>query len=177
MLDMQRADKLTRYYDTLQGAVAACFTAIMAYFDSTSSFMIALMLAFTFNILAGMRADNVRLKIERIYPPKLFQNFNGNKFKDSLFELLLIIIIIYGLKGIADLMGLEDTTTYVVKYLTWIALYVYIRNALRNLSRVYPKNKFIKIAYIVIAFKFREFFSDELKVEIDKIERDEYGEL
>lgn len=171
---MQRADKLEKYYDAMQGAMTACFTAAMAYFDSTSSFMIALMLAFTFNILAGMRADNVRLKIERIYPPKLFQNFNGNKFKDSLFELLLIIIVIYGLKGIADLMGLEDSTTYVVKYLTWIALYVYIRNALRNLSNVYPKNKFIRIAYIVIAFKFREFFSEELQAEIEKIENEEH---
>lgn len=173
MLKANRMSRVDKYWDVFQGAMIACFTAVMAYFDSTSSFMIALMLAFTFNILAGMRADNVKLKIERIYPPKFFQNFNGNKFKDSLFELLLIIIIIYLLKGMADLMDVTDTDTYVVKYLTWIALYYYTRNALRNLSRVYPKNKFLRIVYVVISFKFKEFFSDDLRKEIEKIENED----
>lgn len=145
----------------------------MAYIDNTATFMGALMLAFTLNIFAGMRADNVKLKIERIYPPKLFENFDGNKLKDSLFELTLIVSLIYLLKGITDLMKYEQSSVYVVQYLCWIAVYAYLRTAIKNLSGAYPKNRFLKILNVVISFKFKELFGEELRDEIEKIEREE----
>lgn len=166
-------DRLSRHWDILQGAMAAVVTAIVAYFDGSSSFLLALVIAFGLNIVAGMRADNVRLKIERIYPPKFFQNFNGNKLKDSLFELLLITSIIYAFKAIGDNMHMSDTDTYIVKYLIWVATYYYAENALDNLSSVYPKNKFLRILSAILSFKFKDFMGPELREEIEKIEKEE----
>ncbi len=110
------------------------FTAIMAFFDSTVSYLIALLLGFAFNILAGFRADEVKIKITRLIPPKILENFNGNKFKDSLMELLIITGVTYFLKGIADLMDYEDKSQYVVQVLIAIAIYYYFRNGLKNLA-------------------------------------------
>ncbi len=160
------------FFSFLQGALIATFTAVAAYFDNTITFMIALVLAFLFNILAGFRADEVKIKIVRIIPPKLLQNFQGNKFKDSLMELFLIVCVTYLLKGIMDLMKQPDSSIYAVQILTWIALYAYFRNGLRNLVKVYPKNKWIRIVYHLIAFKFRELAGSDISDIVEKVEKE-----
>lgn len=160
-------------YNYIRGLLAAVVTAVMAYIDSTIAFMAALAIAFTFNILAGMKADEVKIRIKRLWPPDYFENFDGNKFKDSLMELTMIVGLIYMLKGMADFMGITDSSIFIVQYLTWVALYVYVRNGLRNMTKAYPRIKFFKIVYAVIAFKFKDFISPELAEEIEKIEKEE----
>ena len=81
---------MEKLYTAVQGTLIGVATSVAAYFDSTFSFVCALILAFLFNILAGFKADEVKINIKRIFPPDIFDNFNGNKLKDSLMELFLI---------------------------------------------------------------------------------------
>lgn len=99
------------WLNNLQAPLIGIFSMVAAYFDSTITFIYALMSAFVFNILAGMRADNVSLK-------KL-GNFSLPKFKDSLIELMVICSVTYLLKGIMDLMKLDEKSTYAVHILLW----------------------------------------------------------
>lgn len=158
--------------EVINSILVAIFTAIMAFFDSTVSYLIALFLGFAFNILAGFRADEVKIKITRLIPPKILENFNGNKFKDSLMEFFLITGVTYFLKGIADLMDYEDKSQYVVQVLIAIAIYHYFRNGLKNLASVYPKNKFIVVLHHLIAFKFRSLVGGDIADIVEKAEKE-----
>ena len=137
---------------------------VAAYFDSTSTFLIALLAAFLFNILAGLRADEVKFKMWRLI------NFNGHKFKDSLAELLLIVFVTYFLKGIMDLMQHNEKSTYAVQIMVWLALYYYVRNSLRNLSKAYPKVKWIVAVYHLFSFQFGKIMPESVTKAIEKAE-------
>ena len=160
-------------FDYFQAIAITAFASVAAYFDSTITFLSALLIAFVFNILAGFRADEVRVSLQRFFPPVFFKNFQGNKLKDSLMELFLITSIIYILKIIADLMKYESQSAYVVQFLSAIAIYYYFRNGLRNLQRVYDKNRFIAMLYFLIAFKFRQLVGGDVADIIDKTEKEE----
>lgn len=157
--------------DNIQTIAIVIFTSIAAYFDSTLSFLLALVLAFAFNILAGFRADEVKVVLRRIFPPIYFENFQGNKLKDSLMELLLITSITYLLKGLAELMKYETSGYYIVQFLIAVAVYYYFRNGLKNLKNVYSNNKWLAMLYHLIAFKFRALVGNDLADIVDKEER------
>ena len=156
----------------IQSALIGAFSAIVGYFDSTVSYLVALLLAFLFNILAGFRADEVRIKITRIFPPKVLQNFQGNKFKDSLMELFLIGGITYLLKGLIDLLQQHDKSAYVVQVLIALAIYYYVRNGLRNLVNVYPKSKWLRLIYHLLAFKFKGIIGGDIADLMDKTDKE-----
>lgn len=151
----------------IQAPLMGLFGIIAAYFDSTFTFMIALFAAFIFNILAGLRADEVKFTMWRL------ANFDGNKFKDSLKEFLLIVVITYFLKGIMDLMQHNEKSVYAVQILVWIALYYYVRNSLRNLSKAYPKVKWIVVVYHLFSFQFGKIMPESVNKVIEKTEQDE----
>ena len=160
-----------KFYDLARGILIAATASCAAFLDCTFSYLVALLLGFTFNIIAGFRADEVKLKLHRIWPPLFgLEKFNGNKLKDSLMELFLITSVTYFLKGLIDLLNYEEQSAYVVQWLFALAIYVYFRNGLRNLNYVYPNVKFIRMLYAVVAFKFRELFGDKVADIVEKEE-------
>ena len=146
------------------------FVAVVGFINPTGSYLMALVLAFGFNIFAGLRADEVKIKLQRIIPPIYLKNFNGNKLKDSLFELLIITAVTYLLKGLVELMQLNGSSAYVVQVLVAFAIYYYFTNGLRNLQKVYPKWKWLRLLYHLITFKFKEFFGTDISNIMDKVE-------
>lgn len=70
---------------------------IIAYMTTTSNFIFALIIAFAFNLFAGMRADGV--SILRCI------NFKFSKFKNALLEICLYLVIIHVLYSIVILCG------------------------------------------------------------------------
>ena len=55
--------------DFLQAFLITATSAIAAYLDSTITYLAALILAFAFNILAGFRADEVHIVLQRFTRP------------------------------------------------------------------------------------------------------------
>lgn len=150
----------------MQTPLMGFVSCVAAYFDSTYTFMIALFAAFLFNILAGMRADEVQFKMWRLV------GYDGNKFKDSLKELGLIVVITYFLKALIDLMKYNEKSVYAVQVLVWIALYYYVRNSLRNLSVAYPKIKWIVVVYHLFSFQFGKMMPEGVNEAIEKTEKE-----
>lgn len=147
-------------------------SALVAYFDTTLTFVYALLLGFAFNILAGLRADKVRIVMVRFHLPSLV-NFQGSKFKDSLVELSIILFVTYLLKGIVDLMHFDDKSAYAVQTLIAVAVYYYFTNGLRNLRQAYPHNRWIMFLYHFVSFKFRELMPKAVVEAVDKTEEEE----
>ena len=163
---MNRIFEKLPFLKDLQAPLMGLFGIVAAYFNSTLTFMAALFAAFLFNILAGMRADEVKFTMWRMV------NFNGNKFKDSLKELLLIIAVTYFLKGLMDLMQLTEKSAYAVQILVWLALYYYVRNSLRNLSKAYPHVKWLMVVYYLFSFQFGKMMPESVNQAIEKADKE-----
>ena len=65
---------------------ASAISPVLAYYTPTKGFLLALVLAFAFNIYAGMKADGVSFTC--------CENFSFGKFKNALAELVLYVVII-----------------------------------------------------------------------------------
>jgi hypothetical protein len=163
---MHRILEKLPFLKDIQAPLMGLVSIVAAYFDSTSTFMFALFMAFLFNILAGLRADEVKFTMWRLV------NFDGHKFKDSLKELGLIVVITYFLKGLMDLMQHNEKSVYAVQILVWIALYYYVRNSLRNLSKAYPKIHWIVVVYHLFSFQFGKLMPDSVNKAIEKTEKE-----
>lgn len=159
-------NRIYPYLDRLQALFVALVGVLSAFFDSTSTFVYALVIAFSFNILAGFRADEVKFKMWRLV------NFKGSKLKDSLAELLLIFFTTYILKLLIDLMKQDGNmvSAFVVQVLIGVAVYYYFRNALRNLSCAYPKSIWLRVVYHLISFQFKKLVPENVSKAMDKAE-------
>lgn len=151
----------------------AATSAVVAYFDTTYTFLIALLIGFTLNIFAGLRADNVHITVFSRFPHIKFLNYDRHKLKDSLMELFLITSITYILKLIIDLFKHNDKSVYAVQILLAVAVYYYFTNSLKNLKTVYPKNKWLSFTYYLITFQFRKMLPDVVKGAMDEVDKGE----
>ncbi len=60
---------MNRLDNLISGVSIVIPTVLVAFFDSTSNYLIALIIGFAFNILAGFKADDVKIKLHRLFPP------------------------------------------------------------------------------------------------------------
>ena len=160
------------WLNILKNCCIALVAIISTFFDSTSGYLCALIIGFAINIIAGFRADEVKITLRRVFPPKwVLKNFCGNKLKDSLMELFLIVSLTYLLKLLIDLMDYQAHSKIVVQFLIALAIYWYFRNSLRNLNKAYPKVFFIRVLNAVVGFKFKELIGEDLAKIIEKEEK------
>ena len=139
-------------------------SAILAFISPTEGFVVALVLAFGFNIFCGMRADGV--SVVRC------KNFSASKFKNSILEMLLYVSIVYVIYGI--MLGCNDGTEalFVIKMLTYIFCYVYICNAFKNLIKAYPKNVAFRVIYYILRFEFAKAFPSYWKPILERLNQE-----
>lgn len=140
------------------------FSALLAFATPTEGFVLALVIAFGFNIFCGMRADGV--SIVRC------KNFSASKFKNAILEMLLYVSIVYVIYGI--MLGCNDGTEalFVIKMLTYIFCYVYICNAFKNLIKAYPKNISFRVIYYILRFEFAKALPSYWKPILERLNQE-----
>ena len=119
---------------------------ILGYLTSTKGFVYALVIMFSFNIWAGMRADGVAIRN--------CKRFSFHKFKNALAELLLYLVIINVIYSVMLQCGDDGAAMIVIKSLTYVFMYVYLQNSFRNLIQAYPRKVALRIIYHVIRLEF-----------------------
>lgn len=144
---------------------ASTFSMLLAVFSDTKHFILALVISFAFNIWAGMRADGI--SVTRC------KNFSFKKFWRALVELYVYVGIIYVIQGIMYSIGDKEEALIVIKTITYIFIYVYCQNGLKNVITAYPKNKALRIIYHVIRFEFTRAMPEKIKAIIERVEREE----
>ena len=137
------------------------FSAILAFATLTEGFILALVIAFGFNIFCGMRADGV--SVVRC------KNFSVSKFKNALLEMLLYVVIVYVMYGIMVSCNDNTEALFVIKMLTYIFCYVYLCNAFKNLIKAYPKNVAFRVIYYILRFEFAKALPSYWKPIIDRL--------
>jgi hypothetical protein len=148
---------------------ATTASPLLAYFTPTAGFMYALIIMFTFNIWAGMRADGVAIKN--------CKRFSFRKFKNALAELLLYVTIIHVIYSVMLQCGDNEAAMIVIKSLTYVFMYVYLQNAFRNLIVAYPKKIALRIIYHVIRLEFTRALPSYWQPIIERFQAETDGDI
>ena len=130
----------------------------------TKGFVLALALAFAFNLWAGMRADGVAITRCR--------NFSFGKFKNALVEILLYLVIIEMMFTVMVSCGDAKAALVAAKSVTYVFIYVYAQNSFKNLIKAYPKKMALRIIYHVLRFEFTRALPSYLKPIIERVEKE-----
>lgn len=117
------------------------FTAICSVFTPIEDAIYVLFLAFIFNIIVGISQDKRVNKKE----------FNIKKAFDAITQLFLYYALIYLIHTTGFKMKDDTVATTGVKWVTYIVVYFYATNILRNAKSMYPKNKAIAFMYDVLS--------------------------
>ena len=139
-------------------------SSIIAYMTTTSNFIFALIIAFAFNLFAGMRADGVAIV--------RCKNFSFRKFKNALFELFMYLFIVETIFTIMKNCGDDNAAIIAVKSLTYVFMYVYLQNAFRNLIKAYPKKIALRIIYHVIRLEFTRALPSYWQPIIERLQKE-----
>lgn len=144
--------------------VVTIFSAILAFATPTEGFVLALVIAFGFNIFCGMRADGV--SVVRC------KNFSASKFVNAILEMLLYLTIDYVIYGI--MIGCNDgnEALFVIKMLTYIFCYVYLCNAFKNLIKAYPKKVAFRVIYYILRFEFAKALPSYWKPILERLNQE-----
>lgn len=156
-------------FENMRVILVTSFSPILGYFTPTKGFVFSLVMMFSFNIWAGMRADGV--SIVRC------KNFSFRKFKNALCELILYLFIVETIFIIMKNCGDEKASIIVVKSLTYVFMYVYLQNAFRNLIKAYPTKVVLRIIYHVIRLEFTRVLPGYWQPIIERYQREHDNDI
>ena len=145
----------------IQLIIVSTFSPLLAALTPTEGFLLALVIAFGFNVFCGMRADGV--SITRC------TNFKWSKIKNALAELLLYTLICYVIYGIVISCNDYKEALLIIKTLTYIFSYLYIANGFKNLIKAYPKNIAFRVIYYLLRFELTKALPTYWRSIIDRI--------
>lgn len=150
-------------------SMASVFLSVFPY---TSNFILALLMLYGFNVFCGMCADGITIRN--------CKQFRIKKFRASLIELFIYVLIVKVVHNSVMLCDSESTAMYAARVITLILCYVYLRNSFRNLVVTYPMNIGYRIIYYTISLEFTKIMPEKLneiiKREEERQERMRNGE-
>ena len=151
-------------FENLRLVATSCLSYAFGWLMPTKGFVLALVLMFAFNCWAGMRADGV--SIARC------KNFSFSKFKNALVEILLYLVIIEMVFTIMASCGDNKAALVTAKSVTYVFIYVYLQNSLKNLVKAYPKKMALRVIYHLLRFEFTRALPSYLKPIIERVEKE-----
>lgn len=127
--------------------IEAIFTAVTAYLFSLicpiENYLRVIVALAVINIIVGLIADHYRFRFKKAF--------------DAIKHLMGYSAILLMAAGIGELMmGQKENVVEFISWITWVMIYFYIANILRNWNQVQPENKVVKFLYWVFSFKVVE---------------------
>lgn len=123
-------------------AITITFMAsAMDFFAPIESFLIVIPAMATIDMFWGLAADKCR--------------FRKSKFFRTIVYLLVYLLILVAAFWIGIMMEQDpESTKNFVSWITWVVIYCYTTNTLKNIKHVYPDNKVVSFLYWVASVKF-----------------------
>ncbi len=132
--------------DTIKIILATLISGFIAYLQPVHNAMIVLTIVFSADIVFGILAD-------------IFVNKMRFSPKKSLFAFITVAIylsIVSSVYIIGERMGDSIESLYVVKTLTYVFIYFYVSNSIRNLKLLFPNNRVFKFLDYLLGLEFLE---------------------
>lgn len=117
------------------------FTAFCSVFTPIEDAIYILFLAFVFNVITGIAEDKIVKK----------QDFKIKKAFEAITQLFFYYALIFLIYTAGFKMNDEAVATTGVKWVTYVVVYFYLTNAVRNAKSIYPTNKALSFMYEVLS--------------------------
>lgn len=131
---------LHNFLNYIKPFILFAITGIVSVFSPLHDVLFALIMSFAFNILTGIVAD--------VHVNKA--GFKIHKAFDAIIHLTFYVALVYFIYNITSSLGDTESGRMGIKWVTYIVVYFYLTNILRNASLVYPKNQTISFIYEVM---------------------------
>lgn len=102
--------------------------------------LIVLSVTFVFNIWIGISADKIVNNV----------NFSVKKAFSAFMQMAITMFFVYYTYMVFEQFEMDKLGKEVVKWISLLAVYFYATNIVRNISDIYPRNKFYSFAYDVL---------------------------
>lgn len=145
---------LDNFCKFMKPVILFVITGIVSVFSPLHDVLFALFLSFLFNIITGIIAD--------VHVNK--EDFKISKAFDAIIHLTFYIALVYFIYNISVSLGDAESGRVGVKWATYIVVYFYLTNILRNASKVYPKNQTISFLYMVLTTQIFSKLKDMIGV-------------
>ncbi len=132
------------YWDIIKTAVATYVGALVAYLQPVHNAMVLLLIFAACDIVFGVVSGIVVSK----------ERFSFKKFMLSACYLLVYLGIVVMVYAVGRYQGDIDESLYVVKVITYVFIYFYSSNILKNLHQLMPDNPVIGFLDYFIGLQF-----------------------
>ncbi|GHV45899.1 hypothetical protein FACS1894180_8700 [Bacteroidia bacterium] len=129
--------------EVLKSILTTLSVVTAAFFTQSEGALYLLAFLFAGNIVVGITTDI------------FFNNnqFSFKKFLFALFELMIYIGLVVGVVVITHFLNEAAVGEYALKVLSWLFVYAYGVNILKNLQQIFPANVVISFLYYVLSFE------------------------
>lgn len=135
------AESIQDASEWMKTLLLAGFTSFMQYYAPINHFFYVIMVLATIDIVAGIGAD--RGKWEK------------KKFFYAFFILILYLLIILLSYWVGETMKQsQDSVISFSSWITWLMIYYYVRNSLRNMHAMFPHSEVIAFLHWALTMKF-----------------------
>jgi uncharacterized membrane protein len=117
------------------------FTAFCSVFTPIEDAMYILFVAFIFNVITGIAEDKIIKK----------NDFSIKKAFEAITQLFFYYALIFLIHTAGCRLKDPEVATTGVKWITYIVVYFYATNAIRNAKSIYPGSKTIAFMYDVLS--------------------------
>ncbi|MDR2003606.1 MAG: hypothetical protein LBQ74_11280 [Prevotella sp.] len=157
-------DKLLEAVSSLlKGIWIFLITLLTSFFSPIHDFLLVVFILFILNFLYGLISDIAR-----------GGDFSFKKAFQSIWYVVGFMLLLFLTFGIGKKMHLDDQAIIdFTSWITWVVIYFYATNILRNWKIIQPKNQVIAILYWVASVKFVEkikYLSEYFKNKSDEKE-------
>jgi hypothetical protein len=129
-------------------------TWLLSIFAPVENTMWILLVAFLLNIIVGI-VTAVNAKRE---------HFSMQKFFKAFYEFVLYIIMVVFLYWVGKVQKDAHFAEIGVKWVTWIVLYSYGLNIIKNANKLFPKAKAIELMYLLLSTEVFQRLKDYLGI-------------
>lgn len=130
--------------DILKKTTIALLSTILAFLDPVQNAVYLLLFLYVTNLLVGISHD--------IFINK--NRFVFKKFIRSCVEFLVYVGFVCGIYIIGFFQDDKEEAQYVIKIISYLFIYAYSTNILKNLILIFPDNMIFKFIYHVLSFEF-----------------------
>lgn len=125
----------------LKTMLIACLSKTMNFFAPIENFFVVIMVLATVDMFCGLAADK--------------GEFRKSKFFRSVIYLGVYILIVSASYWIGFMMEHNESDTKgFVSWITWVMIWFYSTNSLKNTGKIFPDNRVVAFLYWVAAVKF-----------------------
>ncbi len=130
----------------LKGALMFLMTIFTSFFSPIHDFLLIVFILFILNFLYGLISDICQ-----------GGEFSLKKAFQSIWYVVGFMLLLFLSFAIGKKMHLEDSAVVdFTSWITWVVIYFYSINILRNWKVIQPKNEVVSFLYWVLSVKFVE---------------------